>query len=155
MRFPTMHDMGSHGLDYDASTAKSLVLAAMILGVIFFAMGLIGVAVLLTFLYTAGQLGASSPPPVAISASFLGIIVLIFFPIAIVWVLLDFFLIYKPISRGKISSAEDPALILGIIQIAVGGFITGVLLIIAWVKIRDSIANSSGRTGNTEFKVKF
>ena len=143
----------SHAPNYDASTARTLVLAAIILGVIFFAIGMIAV-ILLVFLLAASQPGAGLFPPAAISASFLGIVILLLFPMEIVWVLLDFFLIYVPLTRGKLASAEEPALILGIIQIAVGGIVTGILLIIAWIKIHDSISNLSGRSSKTKFNGK-
>ncbi len=130
-------------MDSDASTAKTLVFVALILEVVVFIIGLLGV---LLFLAAAAAFSASSgtgnPMSINVGFSFFGLFIFIFFPIAIIWVLLDYFLIYKHLSQGEVAAAESPALILGVIQLVLGGIITGLLLIIAWVKIRDSMRNS-------------
>lgn len=60
--------------------------------------------------------------------------------IPLVWLLLDYYLIYKPLTEGKASSAETPSLVLAIVQIFTLDFISGILLLIAWIKIRDGLA---------------
>lgn len=84
---------------------------------------------------------------VAIILDLLGLLFsLLFLPLAIlpfIFILLNYFLIYKPLSEGRGRDAETPALVLGILQIIpFGGVIPGILLLISWVKIRDSMGRS-------------
>lgn len=60
--------------------------------------------------------------------------------IPFIFIVLNYFFIYKPLSEGRGSDAETPTLVLAILQIIpfIGGIIPGILLLIAWVKIRDS-----------------
>lgn len=62
--------------------------------------------------------------------------------IGILWILLDYFLIYKRLATERVKEAETPAIVLGIIQLIFAGLIPGILLIIAYVKIRDSLERS-------------
>lgn len=57
-----------------------------------------------------------------------------------IFMLLDYLLVYEPLTKGDGERAETPALILGIIQVIpfIGGVIPGLLLIFTWIKIRDS-----------------
>lgn len=55
-----------------------------------------------------------------------------------IFMILDYFLVYKPLTEGKGESAEAPALVFGILQLILGGVISGVVLIVAWLKIRDA-----------------
>ncbi|MHB8359046.1 MAG: hypothetical protein ACYDCP_06060 [Thermoplasmataceae archaeon] len=59
---------------------------------------------------------------------------------------LDYFLVYKPLVDGDAGRAEVPSLLLGILQLFVGGVLSGIVLIIAWVKIRDAIIKNGGRS---------
>lgn len=59
--------------------------------------------------------------------------------IPFLWMLLDYFLVYKPLTENSPESAETPALVLGILQILTLDFISGILLVVAWVKVRDGI----------------
>lgn len=59
---------------------------------------------------------------------------------------LDYFFIYKPLADGNATRAEVPTLLLGILQLFVGGVLSGIILIIAWVKIRDSLIKNGGRS---------
>ncbi len=70
-----------------------------------------------------------------------GLVFGIIFLIGLLWILLDYFLVYKNLAEEKVEEAETPSLVLGILQLLFGGFITGILLIIAYVKIRDSTRN--------------
>ncbi len=120
-------------LDRDASTAKSLALATVILEAVFFA---IGVLVLVAALVGTAVSG--------VSMSTLGIVTVVFmvlFAIGLMWLLLDYYLVYKPLAQERVRDAETPSIVLGIIQLILGGVIPGILLIIAYVKIRDSLEN--------------
>lgn len=84
---------------------------------------------------------------VAIILVLLGLLFsLLFLPLAIIpflFIVLDYVLIYKPLSEGRAKDAEAPALVLGILQIIpFGGVIPGILLLISWVKIRDSLSRN-------------
>lgn len=57
---------------------------------------------------------------------------------------LDYFFIYKPLVNGDARRAEVPTLLMGILQLFVGGVLSGIILLIAWVKIRDSIIKNGG-----------
>ena len=104
-------------LDSDANTAKTLTLVAIILQVVFFVIGIFAVAAL--SLITAGVTTTTSPggtvtttAPVGVGifgAVFGGI-----FLIGLLWILLDYFLIYKKLAEDKVEEAETPALVLGI-----------------------------------------
>lgn len=61
--------------------------------------------------------------------------------IPLLWLLLDYFLIYKPLDERNPQSAETPSLVLSILQILTLDLISGILLLITWVKIRDGLSN--------------
>lgn len=123
-------------LDQDASSAKSLTLAAIIIQAVFFVIGILLVLLLaIAFVTTTGPTGAT------MSIAGAGVFTLFFsvgFAISLVWILLDYFLIYKKLAEERVSEAETPCIVLGIIQLLFSGLIPGILLIIAYVKIRDS-----------------
>lgn len=84
---------------------------------------------------------------VAIILDLLGLLFsLLFIPLSIIpfiFIFLNYFLIYKPLNEGRGRKAETPALVLGILQIIpFGGVIPGILLLISWVKIRDSLGRN-------------
>ena len=72
-----------------------------------------------------------------------------FFLIGLVWILLDYFLVYKRLESGNVREAETPALVLGILQLLFGGIISGILLIIAYTKIGDSLRRNQQNQQNT------
>ena len=72
-----------------------------------------------------------------------------FFLIGLVWILLDYFLVYKRLESGNVREAETPALVLGILQLLFGGIIPGILLIIAYTKIGDSLRRNQQNQQNT------
>ena len=126
-------------LDSDASTAKTLTLVAIILQVVFFVIGLfvvLGFVIAMTTYTAPGVVTTTGPSPFLFTGIFGAI-----FLVGLLWILLDYFLIYKKLVEEKVEEAESPALILGIIQLLFGGFITGILLIVAYVKIKDSVRN--------------
>ena len=128
---PTVAPAYSGGIDSDASTARTLTLVAIILQAFFFIIGLFSSFLLLSlkfFMATPFMMGFF---PFMFGFGFL---------ISIIWIALDYFLIYKNLfSPANVPSARTPALILGIIQLLFAGFIPGILLIIAYVKIGDSM----------------
>jgi membrane-bound ClpP family serine protease len=65
----------------------------------------------------------------------------VFLLVGFLWLILDYFLLYKPLTEKRVSDVETPCLVLGIIQIILGGIIPGILLIIAYTKIKDSLRN--------------
>ncbi|MCL4450040.1 MAG: hypothetical protein M1386_01820 [Candidatus Thermoplasmatota archaeon] len=130
-------------LDSDASTAKTLALVAIILQAVFFVIGIfeiIGLATLLT-------ITTVPPTSTTLPLGAFGIIAIVFaaaLAIGILWIALDYFLIYKKLKEERVREAETPSLVLGIIQLIFGGLIPGILLIVAYVKIRDSLHRGNG-----------
>ena len=132
-------------LDSDASTAKTLTLVAIILQAVFFVIGIFEVIAL------AALLTVTKVPPTntTISIGVPNIITAVFsaaLAIGILWIALDYFLVYKKLKEERVREAETPSLVLGIIQLIFGGLIPGILLIVAYVKIRDSVHRSGGGT---------
>ena len=130
-------------LDSDASTAKTLALVAIILQAVFFVIGIfeiIGLATLLT-------ITTVPPTSTTLPLGAFGIIAIVFaaaLAIGILWIALDYFLIYKKLKEERVREAETPSLVLGIIQLIFGGLIPGILLIVAYVKISDSLHRGNG-----------
>ena len=135
-------------LDNDASTAKTLTLVAIILQLVFFAIGAVSIVGVAAY-FSVGRVVTSSGGVVTTttvnsSAPTIALVVFsIFFLIGLLWILLDYFLVYKNLALEKVKESEVPSLILGIIQLILAGVIPGILLIIAYVKIRDSLENSA------------
>ncbi len=120
-------------LDSDASAAKSLALATVILEAVFFAIGVIVLAIAIVATAISG-----------VSLGTMGVAALVFtilFAIGLMWLLLDYYLVYKPLAQERVADAETPSLVLGILQLILGGILPGILLIIAYAKIRDSLNN--------------
>ncbi len=117
------------GVDPDAYTARTLTFVAIILGAIFFVLGLF-----VSTLFVAARFFMVGFFPAMFGLGFL---------ISIVWIALDYLLVYRNLfSPNDIPSARGPALILGILQLILGGIIPGILLLIAYVKIGDSMRRS-------------
>ena len=139
-------------LDSDASTAKTLTLVVIILQSVFFAIGAFGTLIIALFFAASRTITYNGTVTSTVvntgGLAIVGLIVSIFFAIAIVWILLDYFLIYKKLADGKVREAETPSLVLGLIQLILGGVITGILLILAYVKIRDSLEKNPPQTIN-------
>ena len=133
-------------LDSDASTAKTLTLAAIVLQLAFMALWFLVFFTMLlfgSFLTTTTTTGTGTTVSVAapgvFAFGFFSIFFLFGFAAGVVWILLDYFLIYSKLAEEKVEEAETPCLVLSIIQLVLGGVIGGVLLLIAYIKIRDSI----------------
>ena len=126
-------------LDSDASTAKTLALVAIILQAVFFVIGIFEVIALIAFLVVVPTVTPTNAIP---SLDVSGIIAIVFsaaLAIGILWTALDYFLVYKRLKEEKVREAKTPTLVLGIIQLILGGLIPGILLIVAYVKIKDSL----------------
>ncbi len=118
-------------LDGKGSTAKTLTLVAIVLQAVFFVIGIFEVIAVIALVPLGG----------------IGFITLFFafgFLVGILWILLDYFLIYKKVKEEKVREAETPALVLGILQLIFGGFIPGILLIVAYVELKDSKVSTPG-----------
>lgn len=131
-------------LDSDAESARTLTLVALILQILF--VGIFGIIFLALGALTASTISTlSSNGAVTVSPGFMfGTGIFFFFfaffaIIGILWIFLDYFLIYKPLSNGQVHRTETSALVLSILQIFFGGVLPGILLLIAWIKIRDSL----------------
>ncbi len=137
------------GARADLNTAITLTLVALILEAVFLA---VGVLVLLVFLpvisvtSSASVFGAHEAiAPLQIGdfsipiffGFFVGFLVAagIF---AVVFLLLTYFLVYKPLKDEQVERALTPALVLGIIVLVFGGVIVGILLIVGYVKAKDA-----------------
>ena len=137
-------------LDSDASTAKTLTLVAIILQVVFFVIGIfevIALVVLFSFRPSVTTSTGTTITSHVVPLSGLAIISIVFsfaLLIGILWIFLDYFLIYKKLKEERVREAETPSLVLGIIQLIFGGLIPGILLIVAYVKIRDSVHRGNG-----------
>ena len=143
-------------LDSDASSAKSLVFAAIIIQLVFFLIGILGVFGFAALFGLATNVTATgSTPGTTIStvpSLGFGLFFMLFsgfFLIGLVWILLDYFLVYKRLESGNVREAETPVLVLGILQLLFGGIISGILLIIAYTKIGDSIRRNPRNQQNT------
>ena len=126
-------------MDSDASTAKTLTLVVIIIQAVFFVIGIFEVIALIAFLVVVPTVTPTNAIP---SLDVSGIIAIVFsaaLAIGILWIALDYFLVYKRLKEEKVREAKTPTLVLGIIQLIFGGLIPGILLIVAYVKIKDSL----------------
>ena len=137
-------------LDSDASTAKTLTLIAIVFQLIFAVIGIIEAAILIPFLTETYVPGTYIPVSAGLDFSIVILMFSISLLFGIIWVLLDYFLIYRRLRLGKVKEAKTPSLVLGIIQLILGGFIPGILLIVAYVKIKDSLQRSASAPPPTQ-----
>jgi hypothetical protein len=100
--------------DQDPDTAKTLIIIAMVAQLI-----ITLVTILVQLIITL--VGILSFPYI----------------LGFIWLILDYFILYKPLAEEVAADVEKPCLLLGIVQTILGGIIPGVLLIIAYVKLRD------------------
>lgn len=59
--------------------------------------------------------------------------------ISIIWIVLNYLLVYRPISEMRYEESRNPCLALGILELFFGGFIPGILLLVAHSKLGDAI----------------
>jgi hypothetical protein len=148
--------------DGEASTARTLTLVAIIIQAVFLALVVIGAVVIGTLFSTVVSTTQTTTQGIAtvtlpgttvtyngnalqsIASSYGFVLTLLGIGVVIsmIWMVLDYFLIYRNLgSPTDIPNAKTPALTLGVLQILFGGLIPGVLLIIAYLKIGESINN--------------
>ncbi len=168
-------------MDPNLQTGKKLTLIAIILQVVLVIYGLIGIVFLVSgkiyetshfeciTRYSNGttQITASSSTVYINPNPILLLFFLIPVLIILVMIFLEYYLVYKPISKEKSERGKTPSLVLGIVQLFAGGIeagmdlinihllvlaiivlfadgpivyiIVGILLILAYVKINDAI----------------
>ncbi len=114
----------------DLNTATSLTLAALILEAVFLGIGILLLVVFLPFIASL-QTGPIS----SIFLVGLGVVAGI---VGVVFLLLTYFLVYKRLKDEQVERALTPALVLGIITLVFVGVISGILLIVAYVKAKDA-----------------
>ena len=133
----------------DLDTAITLTLVALILEAVFLAIGVLLALVLLPVsrvtssasLFGAHQ--AIAPLQMGDFSTFISTGFFVGFLVAagifaVVFLLLTYFLVYKPLKHEQVERALTPALVLGIIALVFGGVIVGILLIVAYVKAKDA-----------------
>ncbi|MCL5680959.1 MAG: hypothetical protein M1515_02790 [Candidatus Thermoplasmatota archaeon] len=120
--------------------AKGLVFAAIVVQLVFTVIGLIGLAIVGIFLsipfYSAPSPSTTNVPILFSGILIAGAIAVVGF--GLVWLFLDYFLIYRVLEKGRAKDASTVTLVLGIIQLMTD-LIPGILLILAYTKIQDSI----------------
>lgn len=128
----------------DLETARTLTLIAMIFQLLSTILGVFFLFLFLLFL------GLSRPLPTmlqALGAVQLQVPLLFLIPlvllmglgfIPLVLLVLTHFLVYKRLSEDSVGRALGPALGLGIASLVLGGIISGILLIVAYLKAKDA-----------------
>ena len=102
-------------IDRDAESARSHVTAALAIQILFIAFALF-------FTFPSRSL-----------------VLIAFALIGLLWASLDYVLVLKPMERNRIEEAVSPSLTLGVLQLLFGGFLPGIFLILAYVKISRSV----------------
>ncbi len=115
----------------DLDTAITLTLVALILEAVFLA---IGVLLLVVFLPFIAALQTGMP----ISSIFLVGLFVVAGIVGVLFLLLTYFLVYKRLKDEQVQRALTPALVLGIIALVLVGVISGILLIVAYMKAKDA-----------------
>lgn len=116
-----------------AESAVMLTLASIIVLIVYFILGV----VIFTVIF-----GITMPSGMPLGGSFPGVMAFVFgilFIIGLVWILLNYMMVYEPLRHGKPEAAETPALILGIVELIFAGLIPGILLILAYSRIGSAI----------------
>ncbi|MCL5731346.1 MAG: hypothetical protein M1605_04435 [Candidatus Thermoplasmatota archaeon] len=119
--------------DNDAKTAKTLSVVAVALDALFSFSFLIMSVFVTSLISSLGKIYSGFP------TSILPSILLAYAIVELFWMGMTLWLIYRPLKDDRVKDAETPSLFIGIGQLIFGGFITGIILLIAWIKIRDSL----------------
>lgn len=104
-------------------TAITLTHAAALLQIIFTIIAFIAVFGLMVFVPRGGLLAGI--------AGIIGII------IDVIWAWADYEIIYEQMRKGKYASISSSMLVIGILQLFIGGTIPGIIIIIAWFVARS------------------
>lgn len=140
-------------LDHNAESAKTLVLVALIVEAVVLALIILyfaSIFAIFSVITPVNPGGSAMPAP---GFYFSGIIIFvivatIFGAIGALWILLDYYLVYRRLVEERVEEAQSPALVLGILQLILGGIIPGILLIVAYSQIANSVSNRMRQSGN-------
>jgi zinc-ribbon domain len=113
------------------NTAKTLILIGLILQVIEV------VVALLLFL-------------VVIVSVFFALLLLPFVVLEVVWLAIVYLFSYRRVASGEYERARTPTLVIAILSLLTVNLISGILYIIAWVKLGDAIAERAARRATTQ-----
>lgn len=119
--------------DRDRESARTLINAAIIVQSVF--TGIFVVAMIFVLAATS----FSANPPGALGMAIIAMITIIGTAFALLWILLDYFLLYRKIVEDRLEEIESTALVLGIIQLIFGGVVAGILILVAHGRISSSI----------------
>jgi hypothetical protein len=75
----------------------------------------------------------------AVFLPFLSLVLLVFAFVGVVWLILVYLFSLAPIGDGRYEDAETPTLVFAILSLITIGLISGILYIIAYVKLRDAV----------------
>ncbi len=128
--------------DNYADSAKTFTFAAILVEGLFTVLLVVYIGLILSVLSLATPTNPAFPGTnINVNFGFfiMTTIAVVFGLVGLLWVLLDYFLIYKRIVEGDIRGAQDTALILGIIQLVLGGIIPGILVIVAYTQLNNSV----------------
>ena len=138
-------------LDIDADSARGLVLAAIVLQLVFLSIGVLVILFFFAAAVNSSYYGPGGTPAMVFPIFGLALPIVISF--GSFWIVLDYLLILKPIDQENLEKAESNALVLGLVQLFLGGVIPGILIIFGYMKVRDSLRykrmqNQSGGWNN-------
>lgn len=131
--------------DSDARTAMTISFVAIIIDLVFFLILLLSSF----FIYSLGL--ATFYSSLGMPIAFLSGLFLAFAVVELLWLPVTSLFIYRPLREGEAHKAETPSLLIGIGQLIFGGFLSGILLLIAWIKIRDSLRMQQKYGKNDEY----
>lgn len=135
-------------MDRDAKTAKSYAYAAVIAQAVLFVVGAFLLSVALVYwiwgvdigLFGAlGMAGMVSQITLVLTlGQTLYLIAAYALTASVGWLIADYYMVYRRLRQERVMAAEHPSLYLGIAQTIVGGTVAGILLLVAYMKIRSS-----------------
>ena len=124
-------------MDSYSSSAKSLISAAIVIQTVFLVIGMLFFLFFALFSFGAGTVTSPSPFfPSLFGVGILGI----GFIFSILWIFLNYFLLYNKITDDKIEEAKSNALILGILELLFDGLTPVTPIIVAYTKLSDSVS---------------
>lgn len=98
---------------------------------------LAGLAAILEIIFTLvaiiGFLGLSSFVPIPGLALLLGVVGFSSIVLGLVWSFVDYGVIYWEMKKGRFNSISSVMLVAGVLQLAFGATVPGVLILLAWV----------------------
>jgi hypothetical protein len=110
------------------STAKTLILIGLILQLIFALIFLLGLG---AFAFFAASITGVFPV--------FAVVYLAFGALGFVFLILIWLLSYKPVREGRYEVARTPTLVFAILSLITLGIISGILYLIAYIKLGDAV----------------